>query len=471
MSIYSRLYQLAWRTQTGSDERAIFRKRRELERTQWLSPAEIQALQLEKLSRLLTHAYANVPFYRQRFDDIGLHPDQIQTLEDYQRVPILTKDDIRQNLEQLVVTDCQRNALRRNTTGGSTGVPLVFYQDREFTTSNWASRMRYRKWYGFEMGDKVAFLWGMDRDIPSSDWLKRLKVSLRRERWLNSFNVSKEKMEAFARRLIAWQPTYIVAYASSAYLFASFLRQAGLDRIRPVAIESSAEKLWDFQRELIEDVFQCPVFNVYGSREFGGLAAECEAHAGLHILADVRYLEFLREGQPVQNGGFGEIIVTDLTNYAMPFIRYQTGDLGRPQPQSQLCACGRGFPLVQEIVGRSSDVLPTPDGRYVHGEYFTHLFYGVPGVRRFQVHQKTLHDVDVLIELIEGGRELPAETLAEIRRKILAQMGERTTVTFKMVDVVPLTPSGKYRFTISDVPIDFVKAPPARVEPAENGWP
>lgn len=463
MSIYAKLYQLAWKTRAGSGGWAIFQKRRELENTQWLSPAEIQALQLDKLRRLLAHAYVNVPFYRKRFDDAGLHPDQIQTLEDYQRVPVLTKDDIRQNLEQLVAANCQRDTLRRNATGGSTGVPLVFYQDSSFETSNWASRMRYRKWYGFEMGDKAAFLWGMDCDIPSSDWLKRLKLRLRRERWLNSFNVSEEKMAAFARHLIAWQPTHIVAYASSLHLFAGFLRQAGLDRIRPAAIESSAEKLWDFQRELIEDVFQCPVFNVYGSREFGGMAAECEAHAGLHVLADVRYLEFLKEGQPVQDGDFGEIIVTDLTNCAMPFIRYQTGDLGRPQ--SEPCACGRGFPLIQGIAGRSSDVLSAPNGRYVHGEYFTHLFYGVPGVRRFQVHQKTLQDVEVLIE---GDSELPTETLGEIRRKILGQMGERTTVTFKRVDAIPLTPSGKYRFTISDVPIDFVKAPATPVAPMEG---
>jgi phenylacetate-CoA ligase len=433
-----------------------------LEKTQWLGPAEIQALQLERLRRLLAHAYANVPFYRRRLDDVGLHPDRIQIPEDYRHIPVLTKGDIRQNLDQLVAVNRQRDALRRNATGGSTGAPLVFYQDRSFQASSWASRMRYRKWYGFEMGDKVAFLWGMDRDIPSSDWPKRLKLSLRRERWLNSFNVSDEKMEAFARQLIAWQPSFIVAYASSLHLFASFLRRTGLDRIRPVAIESSAEKLWDFQRELIEDVFQCPVFDVYGSREFVGLAAECEAHAGLHVLADVHYVEFLKDGQPVQDGDFGEIVVTDLTNYAMPFIRYRIGDLG--SPKSQPCACGRGFPLIQEIVGRSSDVLPTPDGRYVHGEYFTHLFYGIPNVRRFQVHQRTLHDVEILIE---GDPELPSEMLAEMRRKIIAQMGERTTVRFQVVDAIPLTPSGKYRFTISDVPIDFVGGSAACIQPIE----
>ena len=462
MSAYSELYQLAWKARAGSGGRAVFEKRRELERTQWLSPAEIQTLQLKQLSRLLVHAYAHVPFYRRRFDDAGLHPDQIQALEDYQRLPILTKEDIRHNLAQLVATNYQRDQLRRNTTGGSTGAPLVFYQDDSFATCSWASRMRYRKWYGFEMGDRVAFLWGMDRDIPSTDWLKRLKLSLRRERWLNSFNVSEEKMEAFASQLIAWQPTYLIGYASSLYLFAQFLRRARLDRIRPAAIESSAEKLWDWQRELIEDVFQCPVFNVYGSREFVGLAAECEAHAGLHILADVHYVEFLKEGRPAQNGDWGEIIVTDLTNYAMPFIRYQTGDLGRPR--SQPCICGRGFPLIQEILGRSSDVLSTSDGRYVHGEYFTHLFYGVPGVRRFQVHQKTRQDVDILIE---GETELPAETLAEFRRKILDQMGEKTVLTFKRVDAIPLTPSGKYRFTVSDVPIGFARTSAMSVESVE----
>jgi phenylacetate-CoA ligase len=186
----------------------------------------------------------------------------------------------------------------------------------------------------------------------------------------------------------------------------------------------------------------------------------------LHVLADVHYVEFLKEGQPVQDGDFGEIVVTDLTNYGMPFIRYRIGDLGCPKSQS--CTCGRGFPLIQEIVGRSSDVLPAPNGRYVHGEYFTHLFYGVPGVRRFQVHQKALGDVEIFIE---GDLELPGEMLAEMRRKVIAHMGERTAVTFHMVDAIPLTASGKYRFTISDVPIDFVGPSAAPGQPVEDSRP
>jgi phenylacetate-CoA ligase len=448
--VYASMYRPIWRLRAAIAGSPLFRYWQELEDAQWLSRVELERLQLFKLQRLLHHAYRHVPFYRRRFEDAGLHPDHIHSLADLRRLPVLTRDDVRQHPHELVADNIPRQDIHLNATGGSTGQPVSFYQDRTYRTTNVAAKLRYRGWYGFQRGDKRAFLWGMDRDLPDSGWRRRLVLALRRERWLNSFDVSGEKMLAFARFLADWRPKVIVGYASSLQLFASFLKANGLDGIHPVAVESSAEKLWDFQRALVEEVFDCPVFNVYGSREFGGLAAECDQHAGLHVFTDLHVVEVVRDNQPVADGELGEVLVTNLINRAMPLVRYRIGDLARPAGAA--CGCGRGFPLLSEIGGRSSDIISTPGGRYVHGEFFTHLFYGVPGVRKFQVHQKALDDIEVLIE---SDDQLSSQFADELRAKIAAQVGPEVRFTFRRVGNIPPARSGKHRFTVSDVPLDL----------------
>jgi len=449
--MYSRLYQAYWRIRSGEEATKIIRHRQELERSQWLSAEALQELQWDKLQQLLAHAYEYVPFYRRSLTQAGVHPRDIKTWADWQRVPILTKRDVQTHLDDLIATNYDRARLRRNMTGGSTGAPTVFYQDAEQQAYTKASKMRYRKWYGCELGDKVAFLWGAARDVPDMSLRARLNLKLKRQRWLNSYGVSVEGMKTFAGEMRTWNPSFMVGYSSSLHLFARFLREHGLDGIHPRAIESSAEKLYDFQRELIEDVFDCQVFDTYGSREFGGVAVECEQHRGLHVLADVHYVELIKDGQPVTEGDFGDIIITDLHNYAMPFIRYQIGDLGRPQPG--LCPCGRGLPLLAEIVGRTHGVISTPDGRYVHTAFFSRLFCELKEVRQFRVHQRSLTEVDILIE--SDGSNLPPDKLDPIRRRVQSRLGDQVVLTFKLVDEVPPLPSGKLGFVISDVPVSF----------------
>jgi len=453
--MYAKLFQPLWMLRDREYRGWVFRYRRELERNEQLSVDQIQALQWERLKQLLEHAYLNVPFYRRRFDDMGLHPSAIHTPEDWRRIPILTRHDVQANLEDLVATNCDRNRLSRNTTGGSTGTPMAFYQDNEHLACHQANKLRFRAWAGFEMGDKIALLWGADRDIPTRSWIERQRIRfIRRERWLNTFNVTPEKMKRFAHELIRWRPKYVLAYASSAYLFASFLREQGLDRIHPAAVETSADKLYDFQRQVIEDVFQCPVFDFYGSREIAGMAGECEAHTGLHVFSDIVHLEVLHNGRPAVPGEMGEVIVTDLHNFAMPLIRYQNGDLA--QTSEETCPCGRPFPLLTEIVGRAVDAISTPNGQYVHGEFFSHLFYGVDGVRRYQAYQPSLNEVRITIE---SSGDLSEDTLQTLRRKVMAHLGPGIEVSMQVVDAIPLTPTGKHRYVISEVLLPFVSRP------------
>lgn len=454
--MYAKLFQPLWIRRDPEFRGRIFRYRRGLEQNERLSVDQMQALQWKCLKQLLEHAYLNVPFYRRRFDKVGLHPSAINTPEDWRQIPILTRNDVQANLEDLVATNCDRNRLHRNTTGGSTGSPMAFYEDDEHLAYHQANKLRLRAWAGFEMGDKIAMLWGADRDIPTRGWVERQRIRfIRRERWLNSFNVTPEKLERFARELIRWQPKYILAYASSAYLFTSFLQERGLDgRIRPIAVETSADKLHDFQRQVIEDVFQCRVFDFYGSREIPGMAGECEMHKGLHIFSDVVYLEMLQNGQPAAPGEMGEVIVTNLPNLAMPLIRYKSGDLARTSEET--CPCGRPFPLLAEIVGRAVDAISTPNGQYIHGEFFSHLFYGVDGVRRYQAYQKSLNQITVKIE---SSGDLSEDTLQTLREKVMAHLGPGIEVSMQTVDAIPLTPTGKYRYVISEVPLPFVSRP------------
>jgi hypothetical protein len=167
-TLYTSIYRPVWRLRTAIARNPLFRYWQELEDTQWLSQVELERLQLARLQRLLHHAYQHVPFYRRRLEEVGLHPDDVHSLADLRRLPVLTRDDVRQHLAELVARDVPRQGLLLNATGGSTGQPVSFYQDQTYQTYNVAAKLRYRRWYGFQRGDKVAFLWGQPGAAPGT---------------------------------------------------------------------------------------------------------------------------------------------------------------------------------------------------------------------------------------------------------------------------------------------------------------
>lgn len=423
----------------------------EIRRRENLSVEQMQAYQWSKLKEVINHAYANVPFYRKRYDHAGVQPSAINAPEDLHRLPIVTRQDVVEHLEEMIATNTNRRDLLRNATGGSTGSPMLFYSDLDGLAIRNAHAARMRSWAGFAEGQKIAIIWGADRDIPDMKWAARQYIHhIARQRWLNAYNVSGEKMEEFAHLLIRWQPRFILSYASSLFTFASFLKENGLDRIRPAAMETSAEKLFDYERALIEDVFRCKVHNAYGSREVPCIAYECEKHTGLHVLSDNVFIELLHDGQPAKPDEDGEVIVTALWRRAMPLIRYRNGDLARWGDDS--CPCGRPFPLLSEILGRCNDVLRTPSGKLVHGAYFNHLFFHVPGVRRFQVHQKSMDEV--VIKVISEAA-LPETVTAPLLAKVSVHLGAGVRVSLQRVDDIALTPTGKHRYILSDTGMSF----------------
>ena len=415
---------------------------------EFASLADLEALQFGKLREILVRAHSSVPFYRTLFRSIGFDPTQARLPEDLHKIPILTKSILTSASQNLIAEDIDSKSLMRNASGGSTGKPVEFYQNQDYWESSQASRRMILNWWGIVPGEPMASIWGTDRDISQWTWKESLYQKVCQVRICNAFAMTENRMEQFARGLHEWQPRFVNGYATALELFARFVLDHPEFQIRPVAVESSAETLTDSQRQIIEKAFAAPVYNFYGSREVNNLAAECPAHEGLHTNMLSRFIEVVDEkGNPQPAGHCGRILVTDLSNPVMPFIRYENEDIG--SWSAHPCSCGRPFRLLEKVWGRSSDFISTPSGKLIHGEYFTHLFYHHPEVKIFQVLQESIDRVKVSVVLQPDVKNF---SLGEIHEKMTLALGQGIHCEVSAVDSIPLPASGKHRFTISRVP-------------------
>jgi len=416
---------------------------RQLRKYEFASLESIQAAQLNRLRALLQHAGRHVPYYRNLFRARAFDPSEVRSLADLGRLPVLTKADIRQNSAALLAENYNQGRMLLNASGGSTGKPLQFYQDSTYWDYACASQWFVESWWGIRRGDRTASIWGTDRDIPALSWREKVCQT----KACNAFALTEERMERFARELQSWYPRFVVGYASALHLFARFLIERPYLRIRPHAVKSAAEVLTDNERAVIERAFQCPVYDFYGSREVNNLAAECPAHTGLHVNALTRFIELVDEaGAPTEPGAAGRILVTDLVNYGMPFIRYEIEDLGRWSATP--CSCGRPFPLLGKVLGRKSDFIVTSAGKFIHGEFFTHMFYGMPAVTAFQLIQESLTEICLHVVLQPGAE---ASLLEPLRDRLKIALGESVHCRIDAVNEIERLPSGKHRFTVSNV--------------------
>lgn len=421
---------------------------RELERNQWLSPDELKQVSWRKLKALLDHAYVNVPFYRQRFQDIGLRPQDICTEEDFRHFPLLTKDDIRQSLDSLLATNYSKNTMTRTVTSGSTGVPLVLYRERDHSCADVAAFTRSYRWFGCEPGDKIAWIWGRLDGAPKLTVKQRIK----RERWLDGFCLTPESIREFAEMLSRWKPSIIAGYANIIYVFAEYLASRNITSIRPKVVQTTGMAIWPHERELIERVFQCPVSDRYSSHEAGAIiAAECP-EGGKHVFSDFCYVEIVTDGRPAAPGELGEVIITPLYSFGMPLIRYRMEDIATFAGNQ--CACGRGLPVLRELVGRAPSILTLPSGKLLYGGAFRRLVLNdTPAVRRFRVHQYSKEKIEVFLERDRGFDDSVVDLIRERCLKLLD--GEPVELTITATDEMPMTPAGKLLVTTSDVPVAF----------------
>jgi phenylacetate-CoA ligase len=422
---------------------SLLRELRQMEQIQYAPATTLRQLQAERLVALVGHAYATCPFYRRKFDMAGVSPADIRSLDDTARLPITTKAEIQQCREDMISSAYRGRPLLRDMTGGSTGSPLVFHYDTVRRASRNAAVIRHNRWAGWDIGDRVALLWGAPRDAA-----KGLKARLRarlldRSVFLDASSIDSERMASFANFLAAEKPKVILGYANTLALFARFLLERRLNGIRPATVVSSAEVLTEDHRMSIERALGCRVFNRYGCREFGVIASECEYHSGMHINADNLLVEVVAANRSVLDTE-GEILITDLRNLAMPMIRYRIMDRGILH--SAPCPCGRGLPLLAVPGGRVTDFLLTPQGTRVSGVVMaTYVITNIPGIQQIQFVQERQNSVTV--RLVRGP-EWNDAALAALTTKIHGFLGETIEVDTVFVDHIPQEPSGKYRFSI-----------------------
>ncbi len=435
---------------------------RQYERRERALLGENQELQWQALVRLFQHAYDTTDFYRRSFESAGLRPSEIKSPADLERIPPLTREDIRQYLPALRSNAYRPDELSESATGGTTDTPVPLLLSQDSIREKVAAQWRFNNWASFYPGDKVFYLWGARQDYsenPSWRW-KLYDRYLMRQVWAPTSLFNEEVLESYRQSFNRFRPRIVYAYPTPLALFCEFLQANRRPFWQPRSAICTAEPLLDYQRRLIEKVLGCPVFDRYGSREFGTIAGECEQHQGMHLNPAAAYVEFV----PVQGAeveGLHEILVTDLLNYGMPLIRYRVNDCVLLGPES--CACGRGYPLIRRIMGRTADVFYLPNGDVVPGVALTNRVLQVcPGLKKVQIIQETQHAFRA--RYVPGPAFSPSD-LGLLRNNLGRFLPDNVHWSFEEAADIERERSGKTRFCISHV------TKPAAVDssPAQGG--
>ena len=445
--VYRRLLIPAF--ESGVKGRRTFGYWRQLEESQLLPVEELGIRQMALLRNLLAHAAANCPYYGDAWHRGGLDPRQPRSQEDFSDWPVIDRDTIRTHRPAMRATRPSMRLIKKST-GGSSGVPLEFDLDEDSNDRRMAAWHRGYGWAGAAPGTRQWHLWGgMVGAVSARRRIKdALYHRLYRRQMISSFVMSEARIPWYFDRLNRARPHSIVAYTNPLYALARAFDERGVRPWSPRSVIVGAEKLHDFQRAMIERVFRAPVFETYGSREFMLIGSECEAHAGLHLTMENLLVEVVDDaGRPTPAGEEGNVVITDLTNYGMPFIRYQNGD--RAIAGFEQCPCGRGLPLLKKVVGRRLDILETPDGRTVPGEFFPHLIKDFPSIRRFQVVQNDCQTIELRLIVNAGWNTADRQSL---ERQIRIVVGTVVDLEISLVDDIPLTQAGKLQVVVRHAP-------------------
>jgi phenylacetate-CoA ligase len=420
----------------GIDNRAVIER---LMKSQYFSEEQIREDQWHDLKNLLDFVYKSNTFYRKRFNAAGLAPADITTPEDFARFPVLTKDDIRNNMDDLITGGYDKSRMRWKRTGGSTGVPLQLYWDREAMNLKHAVTYRHNSWAGYRPGVKQAALWG-DTDREYSLKEKIYGALYVRTIFLDTLNMNDARMHDFVRRIRRYKPKILFGHGHSLYSFAQFLLDSNFRDLKFEGVISTAETLFAHERSVVEEVFGKIVFDRYGCEEVSLIASECECHDGLHVCAEGLYTELIGGDEETP----GRLIITDLANRGMPFIRYEIGDLATAR--SGKCACGRGLPRIGKVVGRTTDVLYTPDGRKISGVSILDTFtIHIPGFKQTQIVQEKL---DKIIFNVIKSEEFGNDSLEILDRSVPKYFGPKMKYEINFVEQIPLTGRGKFQFSV-----------------------
>ncbi len=419
-------------------------------KTQWLSKNELNELQFETLKKILIHSYKNVPFYKKIFDEYSFNPNNFKNFSDIKILPLINKDVIRENFENIKAKNFKNFSPRITQTGGSTGKPLVTYKDRLAHSYIWANNLRGWNAAGYEIGDKFIQI-ASGSLLPNTTSIKtKLYNYFQNSILITSYHLTDDKIKNIIDIINSTDANYIYGYSSTIALIAKTAQIKNWKITRSLkGIFTTSDMLYPNQREEIMNVFGSEVFDNYGCPEGGVITFECNQHNGYHINQESAFVEI----ENPNNNGIGNIISTPLYNYAFPLIRYNTGDVGKID--NNPCSCGRGLSKISELGGRIRDFVVLEDGRYIHGAFFNHLeaLYNAKWVKQYQIIQENLNELTIKFSILSDPIDKDLELIKnDLHKGLLPNI--KVNFDFSGVEY---TKGGKFRLIISKVKNDWEK--------------
>lgn len=451
MSLYAQLLRTFTLPITLSRENAVsaLKHWRVLEKSQYWSRRQLLDYQWQQLQPILKQAYDHVPYYRRVMDEHGLSPDSFKSLDDLQKMPILDRATIEKNMRDLIATNFKESELQKSETGGTSTRRIIFYRNQESSNIKRAIAWRFEGWMGRKPCDKMCYFWPPHMDFHEHEsWKLRFRRRyLERERMYYTGAATDEQLLEFYEDLISFKPEFLKIFPSGLDRFAQVMKEKKLRPPKVKGILSTGEILYASQRKTFEEVFQCQVYDMYGSREVGNTSSQCGHHEGRHIAMETQIVELIKDGKQVDFGEEGELVITDLTNFGFPLIRYAINDFAMASPDQ--CACGRELPLMSAGIGRVADNFFGKDGRRHSGLALeiNVLRTGVDVGQCQFIQQKWKK---FLVRLVPDPE--PTEQMrTHIRTAIQKVVGEDVEVEIQLVDEIPRERSGKIRLLKCEV--------------------
>jgi phenylacetate-CoA ligase len=406
-----------------------------------------EALQLQRLRRVVAYAYDRSPYYRGVMDEHAVNPADLKSLDDLRRLPLLTKDTVRHRAGELLTEKRPPRGWLHGHTSGTTGSPLGLWYDRNTCRINNAVDRQFKIRAGMRETDWIGMLLGRVIVPPENDRPPFWRVNrLHRQVWFSSFHLAERNLGQYVREIERRKLRFLEGYPSTLYVLASYLHRQG--RVLPMrAVISSSETLHRLQREAIESAFECKLFDFYALAERVIFAGECGHGGGKHVVEGYGITEIVDDNdQPVADGEPGYLVGTSLFNTATPMIRYRTGDVSAFIPEP--CPCGRMQRRIRDVSTKAEDIVVTPDGRQISPSVLTHPFKPLEQIVASQIIQERPdHLLVKLVPSAEFSPEQEAALVASLRERL----GDGMAIEVRLVPEIPRERSGKFRWVISHV--------------------
>lgn len=460
-------------TNTLFNRRGVMSNHAKLLHAERLPEEVLRETQRFKLIRLLEYVNQSIPYYRRLFSEIGLSPSDIKDVDDLSGVPILNRTAVKENYLEMVDERLQgsiepakqsrrqpgepipfalirKHKLIYNTTSGSTGMPTLFFDDGSRSAINWAQELRLKSWFGLSPGIREARFGRESAEVKKLSLAQRLRQTLWHQMMLPGKNLTDTVLAESLNRIKTFRPLSLFGITSALLSLAQYVQKKGLDisAYRPRLVITWAAPLLQHEERILSEVFQCPVSNIYGSREVGHVTMRCPA-GNYHLNQESMIVEIEHQDGMDVNNDAGEILVTPLDLSPMPFIRYRIGDMGFLRDGN--CDCGRSLQLVSEVVGRSGELFQLKNGRMISPNFWSHIFRDdalVYHVERFQVIYK--RDDHICIRVVPNNGFTP-QSEAHLKRRLGKMIGPDTGVVIEQVSAIQPLPSGKFQTVVNEL--------------------